>query len=85
MIQLGSKVRDTVSGFTGIASGRSEFMYGCARILIEPDKLDKDGKTMEAGWFDEQRVEVIQELKPKVSKASAATSGGPQKDATRGR
>lgn len=79
MIQLGSRVRDSLTGFTGTAIGRTEWMYGCARIAIEPTEL-KDGKPIDMVWFDEQRVQLVQEQNPEVSKESSATSGGPQKD-----
>ena len=78
-IQLGSKVRDTITGFTGIAIARTEWMYGCARITIKPQEL-KDGATIEAESFDEQQVVLVQEDVPTVSPQSSATSGGPQKD-----
>ena len=78
-IKLGSKVRDNLTGFTGIATGRSEFQYGCARVLIEPQEL-KDGKPVEGQWFDEQRVELVQQKAPVVSAASSAKTGGPQND-----
>lgn len=77
MIALGSKVRDTLTGFTGIATGRAEFLYGCVKIQITPDKL-VGGKPVDPELFDEQRVEVIQVRKPRVSKDSSARSGGPQ-------
>jgi len=83
MIKLGSKVRDTLTGFSGIATGRTDWMYGCSRICIEPNKLDKDGKPIELHWFDEQRVELIKEEAPIVSKDNGATSGGPQSDPIR--
>jgi cellulase/cellobiase CelA1 len=79
MITLGSKVKDIQSGFSGIATARTEYQYGCARICIEPTKLN-EGKPIEVQWFDEQRVEVIKEQKPAVSKSNSATSGGPQND-----
>jgi valyl-tRNA synthetase len=78
-VKLGSKVKDSLTGFTGIATARTEWLYGCTRIAIEPQELH-DGKPIETQWFDEQRVEVVLEDKPKVSKDSSATSGGPQKD-----
>jgi hypothetical protein len=79
MIQLGSKVRDTVTGFTGLAVSRTEFLHGCVRVGIEPQTLH-EGKPMDAHWFDEQRVVLVEELEPEVSPLSSATSGGPQKD-----
>lgn len=57
-IELGSKVRDSVTGFTGIAMGRSTFMTGCDRIGIQPPVGD-DGKLPEAQWFDEPLVDVL--------------------------
>ena len=79
MIKLGSRVKDTFTGFAGIATASTEWIYGCTRICIEPTEL-KDGKPIEAQWFDEQRVEVIEEEVPEVSKDSSAVSGGSQKD-----
>lgn len=82
MVKLGNKVRDMITGFTGIATGRTEYLYGCARILVEPDEL-KDGKPVEAGWFDEQRIETVVEKAIPVSAENSATSGGPQSAPTR--
>jgi hypothetical protein len=83
MVELGNKVKDLISGFGGIAVGRIEYLYGCSQIQIEPDRLDKDGKHVDARWFDEQRVEV---LKPMVavispdSRPSAEIPGGDRDD-----
>ena len=82
MIKLGSKVKDIYTGFSGIAVGRSEWLYGCARFAIEPQEL-KDGKPIEAQWFDEQRVQLVEEEKPKVTRESKARTGGPQRDPKR--
>lgn len=79
MVKLGNKVKDNITGFTGIATGRTEWLYGCARICIEPQEL-KDGKPIDSCWFDEQRVVVLTDDAPVVSKDNSATSGGPQKD-----
>lgn len=59
MIELGSKVRDEVSGFEGIAFGRSEFLNGCVRIGVQP-RIGADGKLPESAWFDEPQLEVIE-------------------------
>ena len=78
-IKLGSKVRDNITGFEGIATGRTEWLFGCNRVCVEPTEL-KDGKPIEAQWFDEQRMEVVAEQAPVVSKDSSATTGGPKMD-----
>jgi hypothetical protein len=82
-IKLGSKVKDKYTGFTGIAVSRTEFLYGCTRIGIEPTALH-EGKPIESHYYDEQRVEVIEEAEPIVTKAgSTAGPGGPQRDVRR--
>ena len=62
MIKLGSKVRDSISGYEGIATARSRFLNGCVQLCIE-GPLAKDEKGVARRddlWFDEQRVELIE-------------------------
>lgn len=56
--QFGSKAKDKVTGFSGIITGRSIWMYGCDQYCITPS-VDKEGKLMEGKWFDEGRLEII--------------------------
>ena len=73
-IALGSIVRDTITGFAGVATGRTEWLHGCERYCIEPQEL-REGKPIEAQWFDVDRLEVL------VDKdAPVKTTGGPQRD-----
>lgn len=62
MVKLGDKVTDSLSGFEGIATSRTEFLYGCVRIFVEPKEL-KDGKPIEGQYFDEQRLDSKSEVK----------------------
>ena len=78
-IQLGSRVKDKISGFSGIAIGRTQWQWGCDRILIKPETLH-EGKTIEAEWFDEPQVELVEEAKPDMIPKIADKPGGPQKD-----
>lgn len=66
MVKLGSRVKDSLTGFKGVAVARTEYLYGCVRVCVEPEAL-KDGKPIDAQWFDEQRLDVT----------SAAKTGGP--------
>jgi len=59
MIALGSTVKDMISGFEGVAIARSEWLYGCNRIIVESKTL-KDGKPTDGQWFDEQRIKTIE-------------------------
>lgn len=85
MVKLGTKVKDALTGFEGIAIGRSEYLYGCHQVLIKPQEL-KDGKPIEGEWVDEQRVVYVDGggvvFSPAApSPVSSASSGGPQREA----
>lgn len=75
MVKLGAHVRDTITGFEGIATGKSEFVNGCVSVAVTRTELSKDGE-VKIEWFDEQRIEVLKEgaFRPQ---ASTATAGGP--------
>lgn len=77
MIALNSKVRDSITGFAGVVVGRTEYLFGCIHILVQPEEV-KDGKPVEACWFDEQRLTVTAAAQPPVvSPDSSAKAGGP--------
>lgn len=54
----GKEVRDKVTGFTGICTGQTRWMYGCDQYCITP-KVDDKGKCGESQWFDDGRIEAI--------------------------
>jgi len=78
-IEIGKKVEDSVSGFKGIAIGRTVFINGCGRILIGP-KVSADNKLKNL-WFDEGQVEYVKEISQSESSSvktdSSRRTGGP--------
>ena len=58
-IKLGSLVKDSITGFTGIAIGRTEFGFGCIHIRIQAQGLTENGDPILVHSFDDQRVEVL--------------------------
>ncbi len=74
-VNLGDKVKDTVTGFTGIAVGRTVWLHGCARIIIQPEGVTKDGKLFDNFSFDEPQVVVIKAAK---TKEGSHKTGGPK-------
>jgi hypothetical protein len=76
MAKLGDRVRDPISGFVGIVTGRAEFLYGCVQLSIAPQET-KDGRVLDTVWLDEDRVIVLETeaLRPPASAATRA--GGP--------
>ncbi|HLW72152.1 MAG TPA: hypothetical protein VKS22_16200 [Candidatus Binataceae bacterium] len=71
MIELGSKVRDKITGAEGTAISRLIHITGCDRYCVQPP-VDKEGKFVSELWFDENRLETLEKPKPAL-----ATVGGP--------
>ncbi len=84
VVELGDSAKDVISGFTGIVTGRAEYLTGCTQFVVSAQKLDKDGKLPGAEWFDESRLMVVKKGAVKLPGA-VASPGGPQSSAPRGR
>ena len=75
-IKLGTPVTDSITGLTGIAVARTEWLYGCMRIGVQSKKIKDDGTLNEPQWFDEaQLVEYKEPAKEKRSPGGPARSG----------
>jgi hypothetical protein len=72
MLNLGAKMKDKISGFTGIAIAKTYWLYGCERIVLQPP-VDKDGKIPDTACFDVEQLELIE---PRFGRAET-TTGGP--------
>jgi hypothetical protein len=81
MAKLGDRVRDVITGFDGIATGRAVYLNGCVHIMVTSSTL-KDGEP-KTEWFDEQRVEVVT-ADAYQPQPSTAKTGGPQPAPPRG-
>ena len=57
-IQLGDTVKDTITGFTGIAISRTEFIHSCNIIEVQPKIYDENIMT-ESFYFDEPGLEIV--------------------------
>jgi len=58
VIDLGSTVRDKITGFKGIVTSRAVHMNGCDRYWVQPP-VDKTGKTVDGAWFDVVTLETL--------------------------
>jgi hypothetical protein len=91
VVQLGDKVRDRLTGFTGIVIAITEWLYNCRRITVQPTDLDKDGTVKKTDSFDEDQLEVVKAgaFKAKVEEPAAAPApalaktGGPREAPSR--
>lgn len=57
-IKLGSKVRDIVTGYTGIAVNRVEYLNGCIQYCVKPS-VGKDGALPAGEYIDDQQLEIL--------------------------
>ena len=78
-ITLGQTVRDRLTGLKGVATCRSEFLYGCVRIGVQPKEV-KDGKPADWVYVDEPQLEVVG---TKTVKRPKNPPAGPRQDVTR--
>lgn len=74
-IKLGSEVRDPITGYKGIAVGRTIWLHGCARISVQKKGVDNNGKLFEMQSFDEPQLIVINKKKEKEGNHN---TGGPR-------
>ena len=73
MIELGSEVKDKVSGLVGTAMSMTEFLNGCIQYAVQPKM--KKGATEIPSWnIDAEQLIVI---KPKTPKKKRKPPGGP--------
>lgn len=74
-VELGSKIKDSITGFKGIATARCVYINGCVQYEITPTTL-KDGVPQKEYWLDEKRVILIDIIKIK-EKVPTRRVGGP--------
>ena len=75
-IELGDTVKDKVTGFTGVATSRVEFLNGCIQYGVKP-KVSKDNVQPEVEYIDEEQLLIS---KIKRVKVDGKRTGGMQTD-----
>lgn len=60
MENFGKRAKDKITGFEGIITAKCLYMYGCAQYVLTPT-CDKEGKRRDGEWFDEGRIEIIED------------------------
>jgi len=71
--ELGVEVKDKITGFTGIAMSRCEYLTGCVQYGVCPQQLTKDGDLPTWHYLDEDRLILLG-----GEKEEAGVVGGPQ-------
>ena len=73
-LEFGQRVRDKITGFTGIVVNVSKWNNGCINVGIKPEVL-KDGKPQEVEFIDIQELEIVEK---NVHPAPSRLAGGPK-------
>jgi hypothetical protein len=54
---LGLRVKDKVTGFSGVVSSVCFDLFGCVQAVVTP-AVGKDGKQEDGRWFDTKRLDI---------------------------
>jgi hypothetical protein len=78
-INLGDKVRDTLTGIEGIVFGRTSYLTGCDHLGLKRPCIGPDGKAFELHWVDEPLLELLetQSYSPADPERALEPTGGP--------
>jgi len=76
MIELGQKVKCTITGFTGIATAKIEYLNGCIQFCVKPRIKAKDNTMPEGRYIDVDQLKVVGE----GVKAKKKETGGEMSD-----
>ena len=73
-VKPGNKVRDVITGFTGVVTTWTEELYGEPTVGVTSTELH-EGKPIRDYAFAESRIELIEDVEAPVSEHSTAESG----------
>jgi hypothetical protein len=79
-IVLGKKYLDPITGITGVATGATVWLYGCARVCLEYGFTNKEGAIESKDhWIDTDRAELVEPapVVKSVATKSKPITGGP--------
>ncbi len=82
-IDLGDLAKDIITGFDGIVIAVQRHINGCNRLIVQPQKLDKDGNMVEPFWFDESQLRLVKKGAVPVAPDEERVTGGPPTRASR--
>jgi hypothetical protein len=77
----GTKVKDKITGFTGIITARTDYLHGCARYFVEPE-VDENGNHREGHSFDEGSLKLVEEKRVEPTEVQTEKRGGPRQGPT---
>ena len=73
--ELGIKAKDRITGVTGIITAHAVWLTGCDTYLIQPQQVKEGEKPLDSTWYDEGRVEKIDDGINAIEVESKKTGG----------
>ena len=67
-ITLGMKVRDKITGYTGVVVGITKWLHGCERCVVQSQEMDA-GKPVDPQTFDLPQLEAIERIAPEPTRS----------------
>lgn len=58
-IEIGEQAEDTITGFRGIVTARTDYLGGSGTLLLQP-RVDLHGKHVDPVWFEAGRVRRVE-------------------------
>lgn len=59
--KLGAKAQDTITGFEGVITRRTQWLNNCNTYGLQPKGMKEDGSVKETAQFDEPALILLQE------------------------
>lgn len=75
-VELGDRVKDSITGFEGIVTGVFHWITGCDTCQVKPQDLLKEGTSIASESFDVTRLEILKKgvIKIDIPTPNATTS-----------
>ena len=75
-VELGDLVKDSISGFQGVATQKVYYLQGCSRFCVSPQAVNKEGRIPDGYFFDEPQLIVVKKcvvnVNPKILEETRA-------------
>lgn len=75
--EMFDRLKDQVSGFTGVVLGRTEYSTGCKHYGLAAEAVNKEGTVPDWQWFDETRLLKVGQKTIEATTAVQSKRGGP--------
>ena len=70
---MGATAKDKITGFSGVVTGRSEYINGCVHLMLEA-KVKQGMKPIHA-WFDADRCVTTKRVARKTTQRKTRPGG----------